>query len=112
MQIPLQISVKSMRHSAALEQAIREKVAKLDMYYPKLMSCRVAVELAGRHKRHGKQFVAHIDLTVPGGELAVTRQHNEDLQIALREAFRAARRRLEDYAREQRGDVKRHELRP
>jgi hypothetical protein len=44
---------------------------------------------------------------VPGGELAVTRQHDEDLQVALRDAFRAARRRLEDYARTQRGDVKR-----
>ena len=107
MQIPLQISVKSMRHTAELDAAIREKAGKLDLYYPHITSCRVALELAGRHKRHGKQFVAHIDLKVPGGELAVTRQHDEDLQVALREAFRAARRRLEDYGREQRGDVKR-----
>ena len=112
MDIPLQISVKSMRHTAALDAAIREKAAKLDMYYAKITSCRVAVELAGRHKRRGKQFVTRIDLKVPGGELAVSRQHDEDLQISLREAFSAARRQLEDYAREQRGDVKRREKRP
>ena len=49
-----------------------------------------------------------IDLKVPGGEIAVTHEHDEDLQIALRDAFDAARRRLEDYARVQRGDVKHH----
>jgi ribosome-associated translation inhibitor RaiA len=112
MQIPVQISVKSMRHTAALDMAIREKAAKLDLYYPKLVSCHVALELAGRHKRHGREFVARIGLKVPGGELAVTRQHDEDLQVALRDAFRAARRRLEDYARTQRGDVKKRSGRP
>lgn len=112
MQIPLQITVKSMRHTAAIDAAIRDKAAKLDLYYPKIVSCRVALELAGRHKLRGRQFIARVDIKVPGGELAVTRQHDEDLQIALREAFRAARRRLEDYGREQRGDVKRREPRP
>jgi ribosome-associated translation inhibitor RaiA len=112
MQIPLQITVKSMRHTAALDAAIREKVAKLDLYYAHVTSCRVALELAGRHKHHGRQFIAHVDIKVPGGELAVSHQHDEDAQIALREAFRAARRKLEDYARKQRGDVKRRELSP
>jgi len=45
---------------------------------------------------------------VPGSEIAVTREHDEDVQVALRDAFDAARRQLEDYAREKRGDVKRH----
>jgi len=72
------------------------------------MSCRVVLELDARHKRHGKQFVVRIDLKVPGGEIAVTHEHDEELEIALRDAFDAARRRLEDYARVQRGDVKHH----
>lgn len=66
--------------------------------------------LDARHKRLGKQFTARIDLTVPGGEIAVTREHDEDVQVALRNAFDAARRKLEDYARGQRGDVKRRSL--
>lgn len=49
-----------------------------------------------------------IDLKVPGAEVAVTRSHDEDVKIALRGAFDAARRRLEDYARTQRGDVEHH----
>jgi ribosomal subunit interface protein len=108
MQIPLQVSFHGMAHSNALYNTIREKAEKLDQYYRHVMSCRVVLELAARHKRHGKQFSARIDLKVPGGEIAVTKEHDEDLQIALRDAFDAARRRLEDYARTQRGDVKQH----
>jgi ribosomal subunit interface protein len=108
MQTPLQISLHGIEQSDALYNAIHEKAQKLERYYSRITSCRVVLELAGRHKHQGKQFAARIDLKVPGGEIAVTRQHDEDLQIALRDAFDAVRRQLEDYAREQRGDVKQH----
>lgn len=108
MQIPLQISLHGIEHSDALYNAIREKAARLERYYDRIMSCRVVLELTARHKRQGKQFSVRVDLKVPGGELAVTREHDEDVQVALRDAFDAARRQLEDYARGQRGDVKRH----
>lgn len=110
MQIPLQISLHGIGHSDALYNAIRERAEKLDRYYDHIMSCRVVLELAGRHKRHGKQFTARIDLKVPGGEIVINREHDEDVQVALRDAFDAARRKLEDYARDQRGDVKRHPM--
>ena len=108
MEIPLQISLHGIEPSDTLHNTIREKAEKLDRYYDRIVSCRVVLELAGRHQRHGRQFTVRIDLKVPGGEIAITRQHDEDLQIALREAFAAATRKLEDYARTQRGDVKHH----
>ena len=108
MQIPLQISLHGIEHSNALYAAIREKAEKLERYATHLTSCRVVLELAGRHRTHGKQFAARIDLKLPGGEIAITREHDEDLQIALRDAFDAARRKLEDYVRDQRGDIKQH----
>jgi len=108
MQIPLQISLHGIEHSNALYNAIREKAEKLDHYYDHIMSCRVVLELGGRHRHQGKQFTVRIDVKVPGGEIAITREHDEDVQVALRDAFDAARRKLEDYARGQRGDVKRH----
>lgn len=108
MQLPLQISLHGIEHSDALYNAIRDKAEKLDRYYDRIMSCRVVLELGGRHKRHGKQFTVRVDLKVPGGEIVVTKEHDEEVQIALRDAFDAARRQLEDYARGQRGDVKRH----
>jgi ribosomal subunit interface protein len=107
-QLPLQISLHGIEPSDALYNAIREKAEKLDRYYEHIMSCRVVLELAGRHKHRGKQFVARVDLKVPGGEIVVTHEHDQDPQVALRDAFDAARRRLEDYARTRRGDIKRH----
>lgn len=50
MPIPLQISFRGMAHSSALDDAIRAKAEKLDRYYQHVMSCRVVVELAVRHR--------------------------------------------------------------
>jgi ribosomal subunit interface protein len=108
MDIPLQVSLHGIAHSDELQNAIRERAKKLERYYDRIVSCRVVLESTGLHQRKGKQYTVRIDLKVPGGELAVTHPHDEDLQVALRDAFDAARRRLEDYARTQRGDVKRH----
>jgi len=108
MDIPLQVSLRGIAHSGALDDAIRQRAAKLERYYDRIVSCRVVLELAARHQRKGKQYTVRIDLKVPNDELAITREHDEDPRVALRDAFDAARRRLEDYARTQRGDVKRH----
>ena len=108
MKIPLQVSFHGMAHSSALYDAVREKAQKLDQYHRHVMSCRVVLELAGKHKTHGKQLAVRIDLKVKGGEIAVTKEHDEQLEVALREAFDAARRQLEDFVRTQRGDVKHH----
>jgi ribosomal subunit interface protein len=109
MELPLQVTYRGMESSAALEDAVREKAAKLEQFHPRLMSCRVVIEQAARHKTQGKQFAVRIDLKAPGGEIAVNRDHADDVYVALRDAFDAARRKLEDFAREIRGDVKRHE---
>jgi hypothetical protein len=50
-----------------------------------------------------------VDLTAPGEEIVSTHGHeNEDINVAIRDAFDAVQRRLEDYVRERRGQVKRH----
>ncbi len=111
MQIPLQITLRDMPASAVLEDHIRDKAAKLEQFYPPLIGCRVVVELPHKHKQHGKLFNVRIDLTVPGSEIAINRDQSEDVYVALRDAFDAANRKLEDYGRRQRGDVKTHEIR-
>ncbi len=110
MQVPLQITVRNMAHSDALDQQIREKASKLEEFYPKLMRCQVMVEEQQRHKQQGKLFNVRLHLTMPGGEIAVNRDCDEDVYVALRDAFDAAKRKLEDFARKQRGAVKVHEL--
>lgn len=108
MQIPLQITVRDMEHSDALETHIRDKANKLDEYFDHIMSCRVVVEMPHKHHHQGKQFNVRIDIGVPGSEIVVNRDHAEDVYVALRDAFDAAKRQLEDYARKMRGDVKTH----
>ena len=109
MKLPLQIVMRDIPHSDAVEADIRSRVDKLDQFYPDIMRCRVVVELDGKHKHQGKQFNVRIDMTVPGSEIVVDRDRGEDLYVVLRDAFDAAKRRLEDFARRQRGDVKTHE---
>jgi ribosomal subunit interface protein len=104
----IQISFQGLAHSNAVQGAIVERAGKLERFYEHLVSCRVVVALGARHKQHGNEYEVHIDLKVPGGEIAVTHAHNADVHVALRDAFNAATRRLEDYARRQRGDVKQH----
>lgn len=108
MDLPLQITLRGLAHSQGLEAAIREKAAKLKLFHDRITRCRVVVELPARHQRQGREFVVRLDLTVPGDEIAITGEHHEDLQVALRDAFDAARRKLQDQLRVQRGDVKAH----
>lgn len=112
MQFPLQITVRNVALSAVAEADIREKAAMLDWYYDRIMSCHVIVDAPHRHHHKGLRYDVRIDLTVPGAELVIKHEPNEDIYVAIRDAFDAARRQLEDFARRQRGDVKRHEAPP
>ncbi|HTP62567.1 MAG TPA: ribosome-associated translation inhibitor RaiA [Burkholderiales bacterium] len=94
MKIPLQITLRNIAKSDAVEAAIRRRAAKLDRYHRHIVSCRVVVEIPSRHKLQGKEFVVHLDIKVPGNEIVITHDHHEDLYAALQEAFHAAQRRL------------------
>ena len=111
MKLPLQISFHGIDHSDAVEERIKEKVAKLEQYCDRIVGCRVAVE---RHHSNtsslhhkGEPFHIRIDVTVPGDELVVTRDPkdshvNEDIFVALRDAFQAMERQVKDFAAKQR----------
>jgi ribosomal subunit interface protein len=111
MQIPLQITIRDIEQSEALGAHIRTKAKKLDEFFNHIMSCRVVVEMPHKHQQQGKQFSVRIDIGVAGGEIVVNRDHAEDVYVALRDAFDAAKRQVQEYARKLRGDVKKHETR-
>jgi cold shock CspA family protein/ribosome-associated translation inhibitor RaiA len=109
MEKPLVITTHHLDLPASAEATIRERAADLEHFYPPLVGCSVIVEGPGRHHRQGGRFNVQIDLRVPGGRpIIVNRQTDEDLQLAVREAFDVADRQLEDFARIRRGEVKRH----
>ena len=75
--------------------------------------CRVTVAARNRHQRRGRLYSIRIDLRTPGEELVAGHGHpqdhaHEDIHVAIRDAFAAARRRLEEHVRRRRGDVKAH----
>jgi ribosomal subunit interface protein len=103
MQIPLQITVREMPHSAALDACIRDEVAGLEHFHPRITSCRVTVSASSKHQQQAREFEIHIDVRVPGhNEIVINRQHDEDVYVALRDAFASATRQLEDIVREKR----------
>jgi ribosomal subunit interface protein len=111
MKVPMHITIRDMDHSAALETYIREKAQKLDEFFDYIKSCRVAVEMQSKPNRQGMQFNVRIDISVPGNEIVISREHSEDVNVALRDAFNAAKRKVEDYACKVQGVVKPHEHR-
>jgi ribosomal subunit interface protein len=112
METPLQIKVHNIPASESFESVIREKVDKLSAVYDRITHCRVVIDAPHRRRQHGFLYNVRIHLTVPNGELVVKREPNEDIYVAIRDAFNAAKRQLQEFARRQRGDVKVHEETP
>jgi len=115
MQVPLHIAFHGVDSSPALEARIREHAKKLEQFYDRIISCDVTVELPHQHHRHGKQWHIRIQVSVPGDELIVSRdpgkdEDHEDPYVALRDAFAAARRQLEDYVHRLRDEKMREGL--
>jgi ribosome-associated translation inhibitor RaiA len=73
MKLPLQITFRTMPGSPAIERNVREKARRLDRFSDHVMGCRVIVEAPHRRHHQGKLYHVRIDLTVPGGELVVSR---------------------------------------
>lgn len=97
MRLPLQITARNFELTEALEEAIRRKADKLDQFSDNIVACRVVVDCPHRHHHKGALYNVTIDLSVPGHEFVVSHEPNEDLYVALRDAFDAARRQLLDH---------------
>jgi len=100
--------------SEAVRQKILEKVAKISQLHPNITGINVTVESPHRQHKKGNFYFVHIHAAVPGGEVVVSRNHNddhghEDIYVAVSDAFGKFRRRLDDFARRSRGETKRHE---
>jgi ribosomal subunit interface protein len=105
MQVPLEISTRLIQLSPALEADLRKRATRLERYYDRITSCRIAVEGPGNHHNEGGPFRVRLDITVPGAEL-VANKEAEDLNTAVRDAFQAAERQVDEFSQRRRGDVK------
>lgn len=109
----LHINFRDMSPSASLEAHVRARFKALSRVAGQIISCKVTIERRHRHQRHGGIYSVSIDLTMPGAEVVISRDNHldrthEDAYVAVRDAFDAARRRLEDTTRKMRIAVKTH----
>ncbi|MBS0234899.1 MAG: HPF/RaiA family ribosome-associated protein [Proteobacteria bacterium] len=112
MQRPLQITFRGMDSSLALEALIRERVRRLENLYPRLIGCRVVVEVPHRSPETAKVPIAiSVEADVPGRGPIIgkdeeeRREAKEDHTAALNNAFEAVERQLDKIA-----DVRSHEV--
>ncbi|MBD3671667.1 MAG: ribosome-associated translation inhibitor RaiA [Gammaproteobacteria bacterium] len=106
MQMPLQITSRQIEVTSAIENTIRDKIGKLDRYHDSIIGCRVTIDTPHRHKHKGRMHNLSIDVTIPGKEIVVKHEGNEDLYVSIRDAYEAAKRQLIEYAAKQRAEQK------
>jgi ribosome-associated translation inhibitor RaiA len=121
-----------MAPSTAVKEKIREEAAKLEEFYDHITSCRVTIAIPRRYQNGKYQFHIRIDLTVPGAEIVASHEPtlhsslqrldgeehakwqelsapHKDVYVAIRDAFKVARRKLQEYSHMQNGAVKHHQ---
>jgi cold shock CspA family protein len=111
MPLPLSITYRDMESTPALDGFVHRWAAKLEHVYDRIERCQVMIERPHQHHHRGQRVHVRVTLAVPGNDIVVSRDHaldgaHEDVYVAIRDAFRAARRQLEDHVRVQRQDVK------
>lgn len=115
MQIPLQIHFHDIDFSPSIDSAVRKRAQKLEQFDDQIISCRVTIETPHKHHHKGKLYRVIVDVRTPGANITTSRgtgdhHSHEDVYVAIRDAFKATRRQLQDRVRIKRGQVKSHEL--
>lgn len=113
MQTEPQVSFHGLAVDEQVRDVVLDHVAQLEHLWDRITGCHVVIAQPHRHHRRGRLYSVRVDLVVPGGEIVVNRDHHldhahADVRVALRDAFLAARRRLEDHVRRLRGAEKAH----
>src|SRR6202051_2635750 len=118
MQTPVEIDFQGMSGTPEVHASIEKHVAELEQRYGRVTACRVVLKGPGGHHHTGGLYEVHIRLALPDGrEVNVERtppadERYADLTFAIDNAFKRARRRLQDQARRLQGQVKEHERQP
>lgn len=118
MQTPIEIDFQGIVGSTAIQATIASHIAELEQRYGRVTACRVVLKGPGGHHRTGGLYEVNIHLVLPeGGEVNVGRtaqadERHSDLSFALNDAFKRARRQLQDHVRRLQRQVKHHEGQP
>jgi len=112
MKLPVQIVFRNCPQSSSIVSLVEKKAKQLERYFPRIMGCRVVIEVPHQHQHQGNLYRVFVDLTLPGNEIVVGRNRmlheaHQDVFVAIRDSFKAARRRVQDLVRKRRDQSKR-----
>jgi cold shock CspA family protein/ribosome-associated translation inhibitor RaiA len=115
MQTAPEIEFQGMTGTPDVKDAIAAHVAQLEERCGRITACRVVLKAPSQRHRKGGLYKIHVRLVLPDGrEVNVERtppadERHADLAFALNDAFRHARRQLQDQVRRLQGQVKHHD---
>lgn len=118
MQTPLEIDFQGMEPRADVRADIAKHVVALEERFGRAVACRVVLKAPGGHHRTGGQYEINIRMALPDGhEVNVDRtakqdERQADLAFAMNDAFKRARRQLQDQVSRMEGEVKTHQPAP
>jgi ribosome-associated translation inhibitor RaiA len=102
-QTPVHITFQDLEPSPTVEAEIRTRAARLGGHTDRMTDCRVALSRPRRRGRHGHLYQVRIEIALAGDQgVVVSREPgrdraHEDVHVAIRDAFDAARRQLHDH---------------
>jgi hypothetical protein len=118
MSFPVQVIFRGLNPSEALSRLVQKEAAKLDKFFDGIVSCRVLVERPSAHHQNGSPYHVHVNVIVPGADLAIVTEPRDEIDaiyrdpaLAVRDTFRRAKRRVQDYARRKIGSHSRSSIR-
>lgn len=103
----VRITFRGLEPSPYVEERIREKAGKLFEHSSRIQTCDVVVDSPDAHHHKGGAFHVTLEVSIPGRHLVVNRDSgedhsHEDVYVAIRDAFDAMTRQLDDIAGKQR----------
>jgi ribosomal subunit interface protein len=104
------ITFRGMSSSPAVEAEVHARIEDLTQFFDRVIGIDVVIDQPARHSRQGNLFEVHVEISVPGAPpIVVSHPHHDrpehaDVYVAIRDAFNAARRQLQDRAHKLRGD--------
>lgn len=111
MQQLIQITFRGMTPSAALDQRVRALAERFERFRDHITSCHVTIQAPHQHHQQGALYNVRLRIGVEHGVINVDRtgahdHAHEDPFVAVRDAFNAADRKLQEELR-RRGDRRR-----
>jgi len=114
MQVPIEITFRNCQSSEEIQSEIVRHASRLEKFSTRITSCHVTVDAPETRHRRGDIFKIEIHIAMPQHkDIFVNTTHgdvaaHEHVAVAIKDAFAAAQRQLEDVQREMRGEVKLH----